>query len=83
MNRDDFFEGLKSRYLEEFHEAVAESAHDQGREVDYDLLHEKLQQSWRSAQLEGVKEDVFQAWLLDAIPEHANHLQMRLFKKAA
>ena len=80
MNKEDHFEGLKKHFIEELHEAVLECEENLGKKMDYRLLNQKIDQSWKSAKLEGVELQQFNGWITDAIPEHSE--QINILKQA-
>ena len=83
MNRDDYIEVLKNHYIEEIHDSLIKSEKNDGEDINYILLNQLVYMSWHSAKIEGVPLELFRDWILDAIPELTDYIELINLKQAA
>lgn len=84
MDKDQFINTLIAQYREEIEEILVECEHVYRSTIDYDLLHQKVEQTIRCAKVDGLEEKILWELIHARIPSYVNYLNCKVpGKKAA
>lgn len=83
MDRDQFLNTLIAQYKEEIEEVLVESEHVYRSTIDYDLLHNKVEELFKAARVDGLDEKIIWDLLASRIPSYVNYVNHRFSSKKA
>lgn len=83
MDKDQFTNTLIAQYKEEIEELLVESEHVYRSTIDYDLLHEKIEELFKAARVDGLEEKIVWDLLAARIPSYVNYINHRFYSKKA
>lgn len=77
MDRDQFLGTLIAQYKEEIEEILVESEHVYRSTIDYDILHEKVEELFHASRVDGLDDTVIWDLLQARIPSYVNYVNQR------
>lgn len=84
IDKDQFINTLIAQYKDDIEEALVECEHVYRSTIDYELLHEKIEQVLNSAIVDGLPEKMIWELIQTRIPSYVNYLNSKgAGKKAA